>query len=239
MNSPRRVVQSDRLRDQVYRMLREDLRNGSFYAGQRLVELELAAHYGVSRTPVREALFQLAREGLITDSDRGYSLPVDTHDDFLDRLAVRRNLDPLLAAHAALRATPSQVHELELFLARMRESHEANDFKEFANHAHLFRIALIEAGHNIALDRVCRVIEDQSLIMRNKQYRDEDNRALAIQFEEKLFHAIKQSAPDAAARVAREYMEAVIRLLGESITNAPALWIAPRQPSQSDGTITA
>ncbi|VVE09989.1 HTH-type transcriptional repressor RspR [Pandoraea terrigena] len=217
-------------------MLREDLRNGSFYTGQRLVELELAAHYGVSRTPVREALFQLAREGLITDSDRGYSLPIDTHDDFLDRLAVRRGLDPLLAAHAAQRATPAQVRELELLLERMRAAHEAGDFKEFSNHAHLFRLTLIEAAHNVALDRVCRVLEDQFLIMRNKQYHDVSNRALAVQFEAKLCQAIKQSDPDKAAQVAREYMEAVIRIFGESVEDTSRPWIAPRQ-RHSDGTV--
>ncbi|SDC47430.1 GntR family transcriptional regulator [Paraburkholderia lycopersici] len=230
MNSPRRVVQSDRLRDQVYRMLREDLRNGLFYPGQRLVELELAAHYGVSRTPIREALFQLAREGLITDSDRGYSLPADSHDDFLDRIAVRLTLDATLAAHAAKRATDGQKTELAEHFEGMQAAHAEGDAKGFSNSAHLLRLCLIEAGHNEALSRVCRVLEDQFLIMRNKQYREADNRALALEYDGKLVDAIQAADSRKAAEAAREYMVEIIdRFGGTRPANTLEPWVAKRE----------
>ncbi|CAG9243263.1 DNA-binding transcriptional regulator, GntR family [Paraburkholderia unamae] len=211
-------------------MLREDLRNGLFYPGQRLVELELAAHYGVSRTPVREALFQLAREGLVTDSDRGYSLPADSHDDFLDRIAVRLTLDATLAAHAAKRATDDQKAELAEHFDGMKAAHAGNDTKAFSNSAHLLRLCLIEAGHNVALNRVSRVLEDQFLIMRNKQYRDSENRALAIEYDGRLVDAIQASNSRQAAEVAREYMVEIInRFGGTRPENSLEPWVATRE----------
>ncbi|WP_341249135.1 GntR family transcriptional regulator [Cupriavidus pauculus] len=237
MNSQRRVVQSDRLRDQVYRMLREDLQNDTFAAGQRLVEVELAAQYGVSRTPVREALFQLAREGLIEDSDRGYCLPVDTHDDFLDRLSARISLDPTLAAHAAARATAQQRATLEKLYGEMQDAHAANRTKSFASSAHQFRLTLIDATHNNALIRVCLVLEDQFLIVRNKMYRDTDNRDIAVEFEGRLLKEIKKADQHAAAEAARAYMDTLIRRFGDA--DAKALtpgepWVAKHRAASKE-----
>jgi len=45
------------LRDQVYELIRDDMRSGVLTPGQRLVEVDLAEKYGVSRTPVRERCF--------------------------------------------------------------------------------------------------------------------------------------------------------------------------------------
>src|SRR5579862_9605687 len=59
------VVLGRRLRDQVYDLIKADLMQGAFSASERLYEVDLAAKYRVSRTPVREALFQLVREGFI------------------------------------------------------------------------------------------------------------------------------------------------------------------------------
>lgn len=61
------------LRLQVYRQLRDDLMNGSVRVGDRMTEPKLAARFGISRTPVREALAMLASDGLIRREDYGFS----------------------------------------------------------------------------------------------------------------------------------------------------------------------
>lgn len=59
--SPRRAL----LRDEVYERLCNAIVDGTFHAGEQLRDIELATWLGVSRTPVREALLQLARTGLV------------------------------------------------------------------------------------------------------------------------------------------------------------------------------
>ncbi len=52
---------SPRLRDQIYALIREEIKFGLYEPGERVTEISITERLGVSRTPVREALCQLAR----------------------------------------------------------------------------------------------------------------------------------------------------------------------------------
>jgi DNA-binding GntR family transcriptional regulator len=210
MSTTRRVVQSDRLRDQIYQLLREDLHGGAIPAGSRLVELELAERYGVSRTPVREALFQLAREGLAVRTDRGYSLIKDTPQDFLQRMEVRLLLDSPLAEHAAKYGSDDQIDALTQAHEKMKKAAETSKFSAFVTAAHQFRTTLLEMSHNAALSRVCAVLEDQFLLVRNEYYKDEANRSISVHHDGLLLEAIRCRDVKGAGRAAKEYVEMLI-----------------------------
>ncbi|WP_258934955.1 GntR family transcriptional regulator [Nesterenkonia pannonica] len=60
--------------DKVYYGLREDIRASSVYPWDRMTEKTVAAHFGVSRTPVREAVGRLAAEGLLQRHSDGFGL---------------------------------------------------------------------------------------------------------------------------------------------------------------------
>lgn len=63
------------LRDEVYRQLLEQISRGNYSPGSRMRDTEIASRLGVSRTPVREALLRLAREGVIeADMGRGFRI---------------------------------------------------------------------------------------------------------------------------------------------------------------------
>lgn len=82
--------------DWIYRILLGEIVEGSFEPGVRLVEVRLAERLGVSRTPVREALFRLHQEGFVlTSAGRGFSVaPLDERE--------ARELFPILSALEAL-----------------------------------------------------------------------------------------------------------------------------------------
>ncbi|WP_416061570.1 GntR family transcriptional regulator [Rhodococcus indonesiensis] len=61
------------LRTRVYRELRTELMNGSIPVGERLTEPKLSARFGISRTPVREALAMLCADGLLRREEYGFS----------------------------------------------------------------------------------------------------------------------------------------------------------------------
>lgn len=64
------------LRDEVYKQILESVHQGNPAAGSRVRDTDLAARLGVSRTPVREALLRLTREGVLeADMGRGFRVP--------------------------------------------------------------------------------------------------------------------------------------------------------------------
>lgn len=60
-----------RLADQVYAQIMEAIRTGAISSGDRIVQEKLADEFGISRTPVREALFRMQQEGILTTTGRG------------------------------------------------------------------------------------------------------------------------------------------------------------------------
>jgi GntR family transcriptional regulator, rspAB operon transcriptional repressor len=89
----------------VYERLREQIRRGRLAPGDRLVEEDVAAGLGVSRTPVRSALRSLLREGYLVSSAEGRQVRVRiapvSRGDLLEIFALRGALEGLAAAAAA------------------------------------------------------------------------------------------------------------------------------------------
>ena len=84
------------LRDVVFNTLREAILKGELKPGERLMELQLAAKLGVSRTPIREAIRMLEQEGLaVTIPRKGAEVAKMTEKDMEDVLQIREALDRL------------------------------------------------------------------------------------------------------------------------------------------------
>lgn len=90
------------LADTVYERLRAAIENLELPPSTHLQEVELASQYGVSRTPIREALRRLAVEGFVELSHgRGATVAQGNLRDILDAYEVRKLLEPYAAAQAA------------------------------------------------------------------------------------------------------------------------------------------
>lgn len=85
-------------RESILLKLRELIMNGELGAGQRVAELPVAERLGVSRTPVRQALAVLAKEGLLVESaSRGYVVRAFTLKHILDAIQLRGVLEGMAA----------------------------------------------------------------------------------------------------------------------------------------------
>ena len=68
-------LSSSSFRSQIYASLRHRLQRAEFVAGHRFVDTEVAAEFGTSRMPAREALMALASQGLLAQTSRGFAVP--------------------------------------------------------------------------------------------------------------------------------------------------------------------
>ena len=96
----------------AYQMILRAIDQGAFRPGDRLVESELAERFGVSRTPIREALQRLEMQSLVARDGRSMVVATLDHTEMADLYVVRAELESLAARLAARHATEEEVRVL-------------------------------------------------------------------------------------------------------------------------------
>jgi len=117
--------------------LREAIVSGELAAGEKLRQVQLAARFGVSTTPVREALAQLEREGLVrSHPQRGFVVFLPTAADLRQHYEIRIALEELAAAKAAEVFEPAYAPPLAALLDEMRTGPPAERYLELNQRFH-------------------------------------------------------------------------------------------------------
>lgn len=141
----------------VFERLKRDVLTGRFAPGEQLVERDLTERYGVSRTPLREALKELVRSRLaVTVPYRGAFVRPVSLDFAREVYEMRSGLDGLAGMHAATRATRDQLDRLvELFAGIDERSTPVDDADEGRERREdilllnsRFHRTIAEAAHN-------------------------------------------------------------------------------------------
>lgn len=96
----------------AYELILEAIDVGQYRPGDRLVESELAERFGVSRTPVREALQRLETQSMLSRDGRSLIVASLDHNQLAELYVVRTELEGLAARLAAQHATPEEVNVL-------------------------------------------------------------------------------------------------------------------------------
>jgi DNA-binding GntR family transcriptional regulator len=108
--------------------LRDEILEGVFRPGERLIELNLGERYGVGRAGVRAALLELDSEGLVDrEANRGATVRRISLEEAIEIAEVRGMLEGLIARHAAANATADERAELQTIVSDMRDAVGAGD----------------------------------------------------------------------------------------------------------------
>ena len=181
--------------------------------GEVISEAEIALSYGVSRTPVREAILKLSDEGLVEIFPQsGIFVSRIPLAALPEAIIVRKALEETTARLAAERATSSQILILHAILARQREADSAGDRDGFHQADETFHGAIAEvAGYpgiwtliqqvKVHVDRFRRLTLPQSGRM-----------SQVIAEHEVILAAVERHDPEAARTAMAAHLE---RLLGD------------------------
>jgi DNA-binding GntR family transcriptional regulator len=136
------------LAEDVARCVRKRIFDGTYAAGQYIRLDQLAAELGVSVTPVREALFVLSAEGLLSQQPRrGFVVVAVTCRDLTDVANVQAHIGGELAARAAVNVTDEQLAELEKIQTELEDAYAGDDDDRAVRLNHEFHKAI-----NVAAD---------------------------------------------------------------------------------------
>jgi DNA-binding GntR family transcriptional regulator len=203
--------------DGIYDRVRADIVHGALRPNQRLVEVDLAARLGVSRTPVRELLQRLTLEGLVQRNRWGWVVHEHSPEEIRSIYEVRAALEGYAAFLAAGRATPGELAALEaLYPAGDDALALGPDAQVELNEQ--FHDGVIEAAGNERLAQLCRASRQYYFNHRiASRYAPAETRE-SIEGHRRILAALAQGdGPEAEAR-ARAHVDYALAIVLTKIT---------------------
>ncbi|MBA2691570.1 MAG: GntR family transcriptional regulator [Rubrobacter sp.] len=191
--------------------IRELVLSGELAPGARLGQVELAERFGISRTPVREALRRLAGEGLVEGhSNRGFRVVDLGLEAVMKRLEVRAVIEPGVARLAAERRTGADVENLERVIIREERAKSGVAVHDASRE---FHVLLARATGNEefarALDSLWFVEVGRRLLSRRAAVSDWQSDD--IREHRGILAAVIEGRADDAGRLMHEHLQGAIR----------------------------
>lgn len=186
------------LRGQLRDHLERRLRLGIYPDDVKLMEHGVAREFSVSRTPAREALAMLARDGMLARVGRGYRRVQFSVADIENVFEARLRLEPYAAGLVASNAKPLDIERLTAAIRAMAE--QLGDAHGYMDALAALRRQLFDATGNAPLIRLISLYEGQVAYVRAKTLQDEATRRLSLSGNRRLVQAIAEHDPAAAER---------------------------------------
>ena len=196
------------IREKVYEAIRNDILNGLIAPGERMIETRLASQIKTSRTPVREALHMLEREGLLEAIPRvGYRVKALRQDEVEEICEIRR-VNETLAAHWAMeRITARELQALEENLFHSEAEVRRGNPKSFVDLDAEFHEILARASGSERLQELCQLLRRHMLRYRIESIFMEENVLQAIMGHRCIFECIKGKDPVGVEQAIKRHLE--------------------------------
>ena len=201
-------ARAGKLAEQVYDTLKAQIHDFQLVAGDRFSEADLGQRLGMSRTPVREALFRLRNEGFLgVESKLGwYVLPID-----FNRLEQLYDLRVVLelAIVARLCARAEATPELEALKAvwLVPPAERLGDARAVGGHDEQFHATLVRAAGNGEMARVHWDVTERIRIIRRLDFTRADRIEATYVEHAKILRAVMQKKPDQAQLLLKTHIE--------------------------------
>lgn len=210
------IEAADTIRQKVYNHVREQILRGAISAGERLIETSIAAEIGTSRTPVREALHTLEREGLIESRPRvGYTVKAVSAEEVEEICAIRAAVETLAATWAIQKAPKKVLTELKRNVTQTEERLSQSKFSDFVDLDSQFHEIIARASGSSRLFELAQTLRSHMLRYRVQSIYRAENIIEAIHGHKRIIAALESGDPEevrkAIALHMEESKEAVIR----------------------------
>lgn len=220
MSFRRILVTMTSKKDETYKDLRYRIVTHELKPMEPLNEKALMDHYGLGRTPMREVLLQLQRDGLIQRFSRSGTVvsPVDIHI-YKHNIEIRTVLEGLAGELAAARITAAELEVLGEILKRVSEleEQEHENLKELMQCEFDFHTLIYEATHNPKLIDILH--ELQGVSARFWHYQIFSKQELLDQFidHREVVDAFRKRDGQRAGETLKNHIQRVLKKLGDKV----------------------
>jgi len=200
----------------AYDLILDAIDTGVYRPGSRLVESELAERFGVSRTPIREALQRLETQSLLTRDGRSLIVASLDHAQTAELYAVRQELEGLAAKLAAKHAAEE---EIEVLRGMVRDDRALlSDPEALARANRRFHHQIHLASHNRYLVQQLDLVYRSMALMARTSLAASGRGEMALQEHSAIVEAIAEGDGDRAAKALKDHLSIafVVRLKEEA-----------------------
>ncbi len=195
------------LREHVYTGVKNAIIAGEFQPGKRLIEEKLAADMTTSRTPVREAIQKLEKEGLIFRLPRGgFAVKPVTESEVEEVLGLRSVLEGYAGYLATSRITGPELGQLDEIITQEEECLKNLNVEEFIRLDGEFHDVLYKAAKNARLYGLLNDLRDYMYRYRVIILHYQRKLHLAVQDHREMVAAIKSKSPRLVERLVRKHV---------------------------------
>lgn len=198
------MIQAKPQQKDAYALILEAIDVGVYRPGDRLVESDLAERFGVSRTPIREALQRLETQSLLTRDGRSLIVASLDHNQMAELYVVRTELEGLAARLAARHATDEEVQVLR---DMVKEDHALlGDPKTLALANRRFHKQIHLASHNRFLVQQLDLVHRSMALMATTSLAAAGRGEIALGEHQAIVDAIAKRDEDAAYHALRDHI---------------------------------
>jgi DNA-binding GntR family transcriptional regulator len=189
----------------AYSLILETIESGVYRPGDRLVESELAERFGVSRTPVREALQRLETQSMLTRDGRSLIVASLDHNQLADLYMVRAELEGLASLLAARHATPEELRVLQSMVVEDQKL-IGGDPRLLARANKRFHKQIHLASHNRFLVQQLDLVHRSMALMANTSFAAVGRDAMALEEHKRIVDAIADRNEAAASAALKAHI---------------------------------
>jgi DNA-binding GntR family transcriptional regulator len=188
----------------AYAMVLAAIDEGVYKPGDRLVESELAERFGVSRTPIREALQRLETQSLLSRDGRSLIVASLDHNQLAELYVVRAELEGLAARLAARHATVEEVRVLRDMVAADRDL--VDDPRALSRANRRFHKQIHLASHNRFLVQQLDLVHRSMALLASTSLAAEGRGAATLDEHGAIVEAIARGDGEAAAKALKTHI---------------------------------
>ena len=194
-NIPMKMVieQPVPIRKQVYEHLRDQILNQAILPSSRLVEAKIAKELGISRTPIREALHLLEKDGFVESIPRvGYIVKKLDQDELDEIFDIRLAIEKLVCIRAIERIGDGSIRQLEKSIEQTETALKNNMPHNFLNYDEEFHEILVKSAGSKLLSNLCQQLRRLMLRYRAASIRELPSVQFALEGHKRIVECLKQ-----------------------------------------------
>lgn len=197
------------LKEQVYDFLKQEIISGKIKPGERLIEEKISKDLNVSRSPIREAVRMLEKDGLLNvHVSRGVTVITPDIEDYIHLYEVRASVESLAAYYSAIRRTETELQKMKETIIKMEEAIDAGSITKLLKSNQSFHEHVLHSSHNPILVKMTLQLRGINNFYRKAIIESSPFYAKrSLDDHKRIYEIISKQNADLASKAMREHID--------------------------------